>query len=271
MMTEKAIWARTYRHIFPETNSLNPFQYTQNSRQKTDNHVRIKPPCSRNAMVKLAHNSATLSSTTTSVFRAHTMASNGGGGEGNRSDGVKDFKLSLSSSLMIQRGDITMWSVNGTSDAIVNAANEKMLGGGGVDGAIHRAAGPELGAACYTVPEVRPGIRCPKGEAKITPAFQLPVFHVIHVVGPVYHVDNHPEVTLRNAYRNCLKLAKENKIEYIAFPAISCGAYGYPYDQAAGIAISTVMESDGDFKEVHFVLFEDDVYDAWLNKANALL
>ncbi|XP_026429255.1 uncharacterized protein LOC113325267 [Papaver somniferum] len=199
------------------------------------------------------------------------MASKGGGGEGNRGDGVKDFKLSLSSSLKIQRGDITMWSVNGTSDAIVNAANEKMLGGGGVDGAVHRAAGPELRRACYTVPEVRPGIRCPKGEARITPAFQLPVFHVIHAVGPVYHVDNHPEVTLRNAYRNCLKLAKENKIEYIAFPAISCGAYGYPYDEAAAIAISTIMELDGDFKEVHFVLFEDDIYDAWLNKANALL
>ncbi|KAI3862901.1 hypothetical protein MKX03_014857 [Papaver bracteatum] len=271
MMTERAIWARSYRDIFPETNSINWFQYTQNFRQNTNNHVRINPPSSRTATVKLAHNSAKFSSTTTSVDRTLTMASNGGGGEGNHGDGVKDFKLSLSSSLKIQRGDITMWSVNGNSDAIVNAANEKMLGGGGVDAAIHRAAGPELGAACFNVPEVRPGIRCPKGEARITPAFQLPVFHVIHVVGPVYHVDNHPEVTLRNAYRNCLKLAKENRIEYIAFPAISCGAYGYPYDEAAATAISTIMESDGDFKEVHFVLFDDDVYDAWLEKANALL
>ncbi|XP_026384532.1 uncharacterized protein LOC113280096 [Papaver somniferum] len=197
------------------------------------------------------------------------MASKGGGGEGNRGDGVKDFKLSLSSSLKIQRGDITMWLVNGTSDAILGRWPH--TGWKCFCLAIHRAAGPELGRACYTVPEVRPGIRCPKGEARITPAFQLPVFHVIHAVGPVYHVDNHPEVTLRNAYRNCLKLAKENKIEYIAFPAISCGAYGYPYDEAAAIAISTIMELYGDLKEVHFVLFEDDIYDAWLNKANALL
>ncbi|KAI3956626.1 hypothetical protein MKW92_034355 [Papaver armeniacum] len=186
------------------------------------------------------------------------MASNSGGRGGNRGDGVKDFKLSLSSSLKIQRGDITMWSVNGTSDAIVNAANEKMLGGGGVDGAIHRAAGPELGAACCAFPEVRPGIHCPKGE--------LPVFHVIHVVGPVYHVDNHPEVILRNAYRNCLKLAKENMIEYIAFPAISCGAYGYPYDEAASVAISTLMELDGDFKEFFFFFFiKEETLIHWIN------
>ncbi|MCL7036017.1 hypothetical protein MKW94_023097, partial [Papaver nudicaule] len=129
------------------------------------------------------------------------MASNSGGGGGSGDDGnCKSFKISSSSSLIIQRGDITKWSVNGTSDAIVNAANEQMLGGGGVDGAIHRAAGPELRAACYTVAEVRPGIRCPKGEARITPAFQLPVSNVIHTVGPIYDVDNHPEVTLKNAY-----------------------------------------------------------------------
>ncbi|KAI3925049.1 hypothetical protein MKW98_009699 [Papaver atlanticum] len=188
------------------------------------------------------------------------MASKGGGG--NHDDGNKVFKTSSTSSLKIQRGDITMWSLNGTSDAIVNTANEKLLGG---------AAGPELREACYTVPEVRLGIRCPKGEARITPAFQLPVSHVIHTVGPFYDNENHPEVTLRNAYRNCIKLAKENNIDYIAFPAISCGTYCYPLEEAAAIAISTVMESDGDFKEVHFVLLEDDVFNAWLEKANGLL
>ncbi|MCL7049378.1 hypothetical protein MKW94_018919 [Papaver nudicaule] len=179
------------------------------------------------------------------------MASNGGSG-GN----YKVFKMSSSSSLKIQRGDITKWSIDGTSDAI-------WPGGG----AIHRAAGSELRDACYTVEVVRPGVRCPKGEARLTPAFRLPVSHVIHTVGPIYDIEN----TLRNAYRNCLKLAKENNIEYIAFPAISCCVYGYPYDEAATIAISVVMESDGDFKEVHFVLFEDDVFDTWLEKANILL
>ncbi|KAI3902590.1 hypothetical protein MKW92_004011 [Papaver armeniacum] len=199
------------------------------------------------------------------------MASYTGGGRGAAGDGTKAFKISSSSSLKIQRGDITKWRVNGTSDAIVNAANQRMLGGGGVDGAIHRAAGPELRAACYTIAEVCPDIRCPKGEARITPAFKLPVSHVIHTVGPIYSVDNHPEVTLRNAYRNCLKLAKENGIEYIAFPAISCGLHGYPCEEAAATAISTILESDGDFKEVHFVLFEDDVFNAWLENANGLL
>ncbi|KAF5184930.1 O-acetyl-adp-ribose deacetylase [Thalictrum thalictroides] len=92
--------------------------------------------------------------------------------------------------------------------------------------AIHRAAGPELRAACHSVPEVRPGVRCPIGEAKITPAFKLPVSHVIHTVGPIYDTHDHPEVLLRSSYRNSLRLAKENNIQYLAFPAISCGVYG---------------------------------------------
>ncbi|XP_026388818.1 uncharacterized protein LOC113283708 [Papaver somniferum] len=256
MATARVIWARIYR---PRTNPRNRFQ-----------HAQICPLTTSISSTPITLNSgATLSSSSpTSLFTTLSMASNGGGGG---DDGNKVFKISSSSSFKIQRGDITKWSINGTSDAIVNAANERMLGGGGVDGAIHRAAGPELRAACYTIAEVRPGIRCPKGEARITPAFKLPVSHVIHTVGPIYDIDNHPEVTLRNAYRNCIKLAKESNIDYIAFPAISCGVYGYPYEEAATIAISTVIESDGDFKEVHFVLFEDDVYDAWLEKANVLL
>ncbi|MCL7034003.1 hypothetical protein MKW94_024980, partial [Papaver nudicaule] len=221
MQTMRAICAPTYR---PETNPRILSQNSYNNLLQIYSLLRTSP--------------ITLS-----------MASYGGGGGVTDDDGVKSFKISSSSSLKIQRGDITKWSVNGTSDAIVNTANEQMLGGMGVDGAIHRAAGPELRAACYTVPEVSRGIPCPKGEARITRAFQLAVSNVIHTIGPVYNVDNHPEVILRNAYRNCLKLAKENNIEYIAFPAISCGIYGYPYEKAATIAISTVMESDGDFKE----------------------
>ncbi|CAO2820756.1 unnamed protein product [Amaranthus hypochondriacus] len=185
--------------------------------------------------------------------------------------GLVQFPLSPSSFLNIQKGDITQWSVDGSSDAIVNAANERMLGGGGVDGAIHRAAGPELKEACYKVPEVRPGVRCPTGEARITPGFRLPASHVIHTVGPIYDVDRNPKASLTNAYRNSLLVAKENNIRYIAFPAISCGVFGYPYDEAASIAISTVKEFANDFKEVYFILFSDDIYNVWLEKAKSIL
>ncbi|XP_073036110.1 uncharacterized protein [Primulina eburnea] len=187
------------------------------------------------------------------------------------SSGGVEFQLSASSVLKILKGDLTRWSVDGSSDAIVNPANERMLGGGGADGAIHRAAGPELRAACYDVPEVRHGVRCPTGEARITPGFRLPASHVIHTVGPIYETDKNPQVSLKNAYRNSVRVAKENNIQFVAFPAISCGVYGYPYEEAATVAVSTVKELENDFKEVHFVLFSDEIYDVWLNKANELL
>ncbi|KAI5346687.1 PREDICTED: O-acetyl-ADP-ribose deacetylase [Prunus dulcis] len=185
--------------------------------------------------------------------------------------GAVRFPLSASSTLVIQKGDITKWFIDGSTDAIVNPANERMLGGGGADGAIHRAAGPDLLQACYSVPEVRPGVRCPTGEARITPGFKLPASHVIHTVGPIYRSDSNPEVYLSAAYRNSLSIAKSNNIQYVAFPAISCGVYGYPYDEAATVALSTIRESVNDLKEVHFVLFADDIYTVWLDKANELL
>ena len=139
---------------------------------------------------------------------------------------------------MIQ-GDITTLAV----DAIVNAANQMMLGGGGVDGAIHRAAGPELYEACLKVPEVRPGVRCPTGEARITPGFRLPAKHVIHTVGPVYRDGQHGEPDkLAACYRNSLALAAENGCKSIAFPCISTGIYGYPIEDAAKIAVREVKE-----------------------------
>lgn len=190
------------------------------------------------------------------------------GGDGRQ---LLQFQLSPSSLLKIQKGDITLWSVDGSSDAIVNPANERMLGGGGADGAIHRAAGPELRAACYEVPEARPGVRCPTGEARITPGFRLPASHVIHTVGPIYDEDENPKASLTNAFRNSLVVAKESNIQYVAFPAISCGVYGYPYDEAASVAISAVKEFANDMKEVHFVLFSDELYDIWSRKANELL
>ncbi|XP_043814122.1 macro domain-containing protein VPA0103 isoform X2 [Manihot esculenta] len=155
--------------------------------------------------------------------------------------------------------------------ASVNPANEKMLGGGGADGAIHRAAGPELRDACYKVPEVQPTIRCPTGEARITPGFKLPASHVIHTVGPIYDPSRNCAAILKNAYRNSLTVAKDNNIKYIAFPAISCGVYGYPFEEAAAVAISTVKEFADGLKEVHFVLFSDDIDNVWLKKAKELL
>ena len=159
----------------------------------------------------------------------------------------------------IIRADITSLAV----DAIVNAANEQLLGGGGVDGAIHRAAGPELLAACRAVPEVRPDVRCPTGEARLTPGFLLPAQHVIHTVGPVWAGGNVGEPRLlASAYRNSLRLAREHGVHSIAFPAISCGVYGYPLALAAGIAVRTILvflARDDVLEHVQLVAFSEEL------------
>jgi O-acetyl-ADP-ribose deacetylase (regulator of RNase III) len=132
----------------------------------------------------------------------------------------------------IQQGDITRLKV----DAIVNAANTSLLGGGGVDGAIHRAAGPQLLAECRTLGG------CPTGEARITGGYNLPARHVIHTVGPVYGGRPQDARLLAACYRNSLQLAVDNRVRTIAFPAISCGVYGYPIEDACTIAIRTCSE-----------------------------
>ncbi len=148
------------------------------------------------------------------------------------------------------RGDITRQSV----DAIVNAANERMLGGGGVDGAIHRAAGPELLTACRAVPEVRDGVRCPTGEARLTEGFALPAAFVIHAVGPRYVMPDAAGL-LASAFRSSLRLASEHPaIRSVALPAISCGVYGYPVAEAAPIAVGVAREG-WDLDAIRFVLF----------------
>ena len=136
--------------------------------------------------------------------------------------------------------DITRLDV----DAIVNAAHPSLLGGGGVDGAIHRAAGPALLEACRALPQVAPGVRCPTGAARITPGFALPARHVIHTVGPVWHGgdDGEPEL-LASCYRQSMRLAAEHAMASIAFPAISCGVYGYPPQRAAPVAIAALREA----------------------------
>lgn len=160
----------------------------------------------------------------------------------------------------IRQGDITRLDV----DAIVNAANTKLLGGGGVDGAIHRAAGPQLLAECRTIGG------CPTGEARITGGYNLPARHVIHTVGPVYGGKPQDSQLLTNCYSNSLKLAVENNLTTIAFPAISCGVYGYPIEDACKIAVDTCgafLKRNPSLQRIIFILFSEKdcaVYKSYL-------
>lgn len=165
----------------------------------------------------------------------------------------------MAAEIRILQGDLTQ---QGT-DAIVNAANQKLLSGGGVDGAIHRAAGPALLEACRAIPEVRPGVRCPTGEARITRGFELPARYVIHAVGPVYRGRPGDAELLASAYRSSLELAVTQELRSIAFPAISCGAYGYPAEEAASISLKVARERDWSLAEIRFVLFSGDLLAAW--------
>jgi O-acetyl-ADP-ribose deacetylase (regulator of RNase III) len=173
-------------------------------------------------------------------------------------------------SIEIIRGDITGLRVG----AIVNAANESLLGGGGVDGAIHRAAGSKLLDACRALPEVRPGVRCPTGEARITGGFDLPARFVIHTVGPVWRGGRHGEPeSLAACHRNTLALAREHEVDSLAFPAISCGVYGYPRDAAAGVAMAVLGEEQHRTRTPHRIVvcaFDDAMAEAWRHAAERL-
>jgi O-acetyl-ADP-ribose deacetylase (regulator of RNase III) len=160
----------------------------------------------------------------------------------------------------IAQGDITRLDV----DAIVNAANTSLLGGGGVDGAIHRAAGPGLLTECRTLGG------CPTGEARITRGYNLAAHHVIHTVGPVYSGKPQDKTLLTGCYRNSLQLAADNNLTSLAFPAISCGVYGYPIEAACKIAVDTTcsfLKTNPSIAKVIFMLFSPanlNVYEAYM-------
>ena len=159
--------------------------------------------------------------------------------------------------LKILQGDITKQKV----DAIVNAANSSLLGGGGVDGAIHRAAGPALLEECRRLDG------CPTGEARITAGHRLPAKHVLHAVGPIWHGGNaNEDELLANCYRSCFAMMEEHGLRSVAFPAISCGVYGFPIDRAAAIAvreIREVLERNSEIERVVVVCFTAEVYEAY--------
>ncbi len=156
--------------------------------------------------------------------------------------------------IKVIQGDITTLKV----DAIVNAANSSLLGGGGVDGAIHRAGGPDILNECRKIGH------CPTGEAVITGAGNLPSNHVIHTVGPIWSGGNNHEIEKLSAcYKNALKIALKNKCKTIAFPNISTGVYGFPKREAAKIAVSTVkkfLESNTSIEQVYFICFDTENY-----------
>jgi O-acetyl-ADP-ribose deacetylase (regulator of RNase III) len=161
------------------------------------------------------------------------------------------------------RGDITRLTV----DAIVNAANSTLLGGGGVDGAIHRAAGPELLAECRTLGG------CPPGQSRITRGYRLPASWVIHTVGPIWRGGHAGEdETLASCYRTALALAADKRLATMAFPAISCGVYGYPVPRACGIAVREINEflaGSPHPARVDLVCFDNEVYEAYRKILNA--
>ena len=166
------------------------------------------------------------------------------------------MKQNMLNRIECSKGDITQINV----DAIVNAANKSLLGGGGVDGAIHRAAGPKLLEACRKIGG------CQTGKAPITKGFKLSARYIIHTVGPIYSGMDKEKHLLSNCYTNSLALAVENNLKTIAFPAISCGVYGYPLNEACKIAVNTTcrfLDDNQMIERVNFILFSQEILDVY--------
>ncbi len=175
---------------------------------------------------------------------------------------MKSFEIG-GSRLELVQGDITKQE----TEAVVNAANKRLAPGGGVAGAIHRAAGPELYEECKKLDG------CETGDAKITEGYELPADHVIHTVGPVYSGTEKDERDLRSSYRSSLELALENEIKSISFPSISTGAFGYTTDEAAEIALDEIksfLEDNEGIELVRMVLYSQDDYELYLEKAEKI-
>lgn len=168
-------------------------------------------------------------------------------------------------SVILKQGNI----VEANVDAIVNAANPLMLGGGGVDGAIHKAAGPKLLEACRRVKTLN-GIRCPFGEARITAAGELHCQYVIHTAGPIFRNEKESARLLRSSYESVLELALTHHCQSIAFPAISCGAYGYPPQAAATIALEVCLAEKYRELTIYFYLFDDVTLSIWHETLTAI-
>ncbi|MET7769753.1 O-acetyl-ADP-ribose deacetylase [Nocardia sp. NPDC005366] len=168
-------------------------------------------------------------------------------------------------SLTLVRGDITEQAV----DAVVNAANSSLLGGGGVDGAIHRKGGPEILAACRALRASHYGKGLPTGQAVATTAGRLPARWVIHTVGPVWSATEDRSGLLTSCYREALRVADELGAETVAFPAVSTGIYGWPVDDGARIAVDTVRSTPTAVREVHFILFDDNAFRIFEDRLSA--
>jgi len=170
--------------------------------------------------------------------------------------------------LGLARGDIASWP----AEAVVNAANSRLAGGSGVDGAIHAAAGPRLPAACREIIARRGEVKA--GEAAVTPGFDMRAGFIIHAVGPIWRGGNSGEPeALASAYRSCLELCRENAVSTVAFPAISCGVYGYPVELAAPVALGELRRGLGEglVREAWMILYSPKAYETWLGIARQIL
>ncbi|XP_024538158.1 uncharacterized protein LOC9655751 [Selaginella moellendorffii] len=187
--------------------------------------------------------------------------------------GQVKYRISENCVMAIWKGDIALWHVDGQNDCIVAPANKRCNAGFGVDGAIHRGGGPRLLDACQKLPDVAPqGIKCEVGNAVITRGFNLPASRVIHAIGPVYEDKNRDESerNLTNAYKSAIALALKESIRFMAFPALSCELYGYPYDEGAEVALNAVIKNHHGLSEVHFIIKAQDGYDSWIDEAKRM-